>query len=448
MVSSNWSPQLVAARLLARLSTLERRLLVACSLVALLALGLLAYQSYLRRTHLVPAQGGIYTEGIVANSLADVTPTLDVLTSVGLLRYSVSGELAPAAAKAWQVSDDGRSYTFALAGGIDPSTVRSVLAQRKDLFPEIGIEVKDEGAVVFTLKQPFAPFLATTTADIFPYGPFRISKQEKGIVRLQPNPASVVGQPYLAEIVLRIYPDSFNLTQALAGGEIDGVSDTAAVENERLLGNLTAFHVRLPRAIYLFFNTSRPVPKRVELRRQLKEGQALEGNPSLQLVTLASPKYEQLAQQTAAVWGKLGVRVTVETHTATELSKDIVPNRAYDVLLYGLDFGRDPDPYPFWHSSQISQEGLNLSNFANIDADRLLEKARQTAGVDERAKLYEQFADLFAREVPAIELETVIATFGVSKKIQGVQSHAGASVADRYDFSEQWYQKTKRVGHK
>lgn len=445
MADANPRPLSKLSRTFALFSRLERRLLVACITLALISGAALSYQHWLTATHTIPALGGMYTEGIVANSLADVTPTLDVLTSIGFLQYTPSGEFAPAAAKEWQVSDDGKTYTFALASGIDPAVVRTVLGQRKDLFPDIGVEVKDEGAVVFTLKQPFTPFLATTTSNIFPYGPYRIAQQEKGIVRLEPNPQSIVGQPYLSEIVLRIYPDSFNLTQALSGGEIDGVSDTTQVENDRLLRKLNSYQIMLPRAIYLFFNTTRDAVKSSDIRRKLKDNQAVEGNPELRLVTLASPKYEQLSEQVASQWGKLGVRVTVETHTATDLAKDIVPNRSYDVLIYGLDFGPDPDPYPFWHSSQISAEGLNLSNFANIDADRLLEKARQTNDAAERTKQYEQFSEIFNKEVPAIELEKVTASFGVDKSIQGVQSHKGASVADRYDFVREWYQKTKRV---
>lgn len=445
MTSSGHSLQSIFSRITQTLSTFERRLLFGCVLIAIVAGGLLWRQQWLSSTRAVASPGGTYTEGIVANSLADVTPTLDVLTNVGFLGYTPTGELAPAAAKAWQVSDDGKTYTFALADGVDVGTIRASLAERKDLFPDIGVEVKDEGAVVFTLKQPFTPFLSTTTAHIFPFGPYAIANQEKGIVRLQPNPKSIVGQAYLQAIVLRIYPDSFNLTQALSGGEIDGVSDVTQVENGRLVTSLNTYQITLPRAIYLFFNTSRDSVKSADLRSKLKNNQAIDGNPELRLVTLANPKYEQLAEQITQQWGKLGVRVTVETHTATDLAKDIVPNRSYDVLIYGLDFGPDPDPYPFWHSSQMSAEGLNLSNFANIDSDRLLEKARQTSDAAERAKLYEQFNAIFVKEVPAIELEKITATFAVDKSIQGIQSHKGASVADRYHFVQQWYQKTKRV---
>lgn len=423
----------------------ERWALLMFALVAIASLVGLGYERWLAGTYLVPTQGGIYTEGVVASSLADVTPTLSVLTKVGLARYSQDGQIVPSAATEWQVSDDGKIYTFALAPGVDPSVVRSILSDNEQLFPDIKIEVKEEGAVIFELKQPFTPFLATTTTPLFPYGPYQLAEQTKGIVTLKPNP-QVIGQPpNLEEIVLRIYPDSFNLTQALSTGEIDGVSDTSQVETESLLRKLDIHQVQLQRSIYLFFNTEHESVSSVDRRRALKDGQPVAGEPTLTVVTLANPKHEQLAEQIVSAWSKLGVRVIVESHTATELAAEIVPKRAYDVLIYGLDFGGDPDPYPFWHSSQIGEQGLNLSNFANIDADRLLEKARQTQNAEERTKLYGQFQEIFDREVPAIELEEVVATYAVSQDVHGVISHRGLSVADRYAFVADWYRKTKRV---
>lgn len=444
MPQSTNRPNLIK-RLFMAFKPLERLLLGACLVLALIAGGLLGRELLLGQTKIVPAPGGTYTEGVVASSLADVTPTLDVLTKLGLTQYSVDGELVPAVADRWEVADDGKTYTFYVREDVDITTIRTVLDEQRALFPDIEINVTEDRTVVFRLNQPFTPFLATTSQPIFPYGPFTISEQQKGVVRLKPNSNSRVGQPYLQELTLRIYPDSFNLSQALDHDEIEGVSDITFVENSRLLRNLNAYDITLPRKIYLFFNTERDVVKSVDLRRALRDGQAVEGSPELTLVTLASPKHDELARQIVEQWKDLGVRVTVETHTATELANDIVPNRSYDVLIYGLDFGGDPDPYPFWHSSQIGTDGLNLSNFAHIDADRILEKARQTQNADERNALYGQFQEIFDREVPAVELEQVVATFAVDPGIQGIQPHAGLSLAERYAFVESWYRKTKRT---
>lgn len=433
------------ARLTASFNRVERWLLVVLCVTTLIAGAGSAYQYWLRTTVAVPTRGGTYTEGIVADSIVQIAPTLNVLTNVGFVRFDESGVIVPVAAERWEVSEDGKTYTFTMRPELDSETIKSALADNESVFPDIQVEVADDRRVIFRLQQPFVPFLATTATPIFPKGPYAIVSQEKGIVRLEAREDSFVGRPYIDAVVLRIYADSFSLTQALAAGDINGVADVRSVENENLLDRLSIWPIELPRTMYAFFNVERDVVKSADIRRKLAKGEALETPIEVTLVTLASPKHEQLAQDLVARWEPLGVRITLETRTATELAKEVIPARAYDILLYGLDFGGDPDPYPFWHSSQISDKGLNLSNFANIDADRLLEKARQEQRPEEREKLYGQFQEIFDREMPAIELDRVVEEFGTDATVKGVSSHPGLSVANRYDTVAGWYLKEERV---
>ncbi|MBI4023176.1 ABC transporter substrate-binding protein [Candidatus Berkelbacteria bacterium] len=430
---------------LSRFTALERFLLGILSLITVFSASLIGWQTWLEQTRPVPVVGGTYTEGVVAASLADVQPSINQLTRLGLTRFDVDGNIVGAVADRWEVVDEGKTYRFSLNPSVSLELVRAALAENAALFPEIQVEVEEPASVVFRLKQAFAPFLATTTTPIFPVGPFSVEEQRKGEVRLVARPDSLAGAPYLEAITLKMYPDTFNLTQALANGDIEGVADTSHVENDRLLGRLSSWELTLPRQIFLFFNTDRAVVGQTVTRQRLRDGQALDAPIALTLVTLASPQHEQLAEQLVATWSPLGVQVTVETRTATELAKQVVPNRDYDALIYGLDFGADPDPYPFWHSSQIGAEGLNLANFAHIDADRLLEKARQTQRPDERATLYAQFQTIFDREVPAISLEQVSVVFGTDLGLKGVRSHAGLTPADRYRFVTEWYRKMRRI---
>lgn len=435
----------VARRFTAALSRAERRLLSVLLLVAVVAMSMLGYQYWVRHTIAVPADGGTYTEGLVAASVSDITPSLNVLTNIGFVRISPTGELLPAAAQSWVVADDGKTYTFTMRPELSLDLVRSAMTQNAKLFPDITNEVTENHTVVFHLQQAFSPFLATTAEPIFPAGPFEIASQEKGIVHLKPRHDALLGKPHLAEIVLRVYSDSFSLTKALASGDVDGIADTSTVDNQLLLNRLVAWSIPLPRKMYLFFNVERNPVKDAAVRSKLKNNQSLDHPIDVKLVTLANPKNEQLAQDLVARWQPLGVHMTLETRTATELARDVIPTREYDALIYGLDFGGDSDPYPFWHSSQISEKGLNLSNFAQIDADKLLEKARQEPKPEERVKLYEQFQAIFDREVPAIELEQVTGKFATDAKLQGVSAHAGLSLANRFDTVTDWYRKTRRV---
>ncbi len=432
-------------RLWIALRPVERLALGLAILLILATTGLLLWQRWIASTVAVPIAGGSYTEGIVAATLADVQPTIDRLTKVGLVRIENQRDFLPAAAERWEVSEDGKQYTFYLHPAVDMTMVQNAIEARRDLFPETEIQVDTEQhQILFRLKQPFTPFLATTATPIFELGPFSVAQELHGHVELTARATPILPAPYLEQITLNIYPDSFNLTQALSAGDIDGVANVETVENARLLEKLSTYTIELPRRIYLFFNTEREPIAKSEIRRRLKNGESLDEPISLNLVTLANPKNEALSADLALQWKELGVTVSVTTRTASELAKDVVPQRDYDLLIYGLDFGADPDPYPFWHSSQITESGLNLSKFANIDADRILEKARQTTDLAQRDTLYQEFQAIFDREVPAIELERIVASYGVDPRIHGVSSHAGQSVADRYQNVSQWYKKTKR----
>lgn len=423
----------------------EKKLIGFFAILAVIAGAGLIYQQWLATTKPLPVIGGIYREGIVAASFADIKSTIDGLTKIGFVKKDSEGNWQPHAAERWEVDSSGKAYTFYLKESIDMDVAEKSIQENQPIFSDIGIEIsKQERKVIFNLKQPFAPFLATAAQPIFPFGSFEVTKKDKGVIEMVPKNHQLSEQVYLEQIVLKIYPDNYNLTQALLASEIDGVADVRSIEESPTV-SLGHYRVELPRRIFLFFNTARDPFKTQKIRAKIAAGEALDQSISATIVTLASPRHEELARQVAEKWKGLGINATIDLRTAQELSSEIIPKRSYDALIYGLDFGADPDPYPFWHSSQIGQQGLNLANFANIDADRLLEKARQTSNVEERSKLYAQFDEIFGTQVPAIELEKVESVFGASSKVKGIpNSVMGIDASDRYDSVGRWYIKTKR----
>jgi peptide/nickel transport system substrate-binding protein len=92
-----------------------------------------------------------------------------------------STEVGPSLAKSWTVSDDGLTWTFKLEPGhkfadgtiVDSKAVKfsieRVMAIKKgpaDYFKSVeAIETPDADTVIFTLKQPFAPFLYTMAVN-------------------------------------------------------------------------------------------------------------------------------------------------------------------------------------------------------------------------------------------------------------------------------------------
>ncbi|WP_409274083.1 ABC transporter substrate-binding protein [Neobacillus sp. SCS-31] len=91
-----------------------------------------------------------------------------------------------------------------------------------------------------------------------------------------------------------------------------------------------------------------------------------------------------------------------------------------------------PDPYFFlyqlFHTDQIGALG-NGKGYSNPEVDSLLNRASsETVDQNERAKLYQEALEIIMKDVPRIELETMDATAGVSKKVHGFEVSPDSSI--------------------
>jgi ABC-type transport system substrate-binding protein len=143
------------------------------------------------------------------------------------------------------------------------------------------------------------------------------------------------------------------------------------------------------------------------------------------------------------MWSKVGAQVELEIIDKTRIQKDIIKPRNYEALLFGEVVGFDPDPYPFWHSSQNQDPGLNLAIFSNKEVDKLLEEARQSTNEKVRNDKYVHFQNILVKELPAIFLYSPTYTYPISTKIQGFDVSRISLPSDRFNNIEEWYVETR-----
>ncbi|MBI2637229.1 MAG: hypothetical protein HYW81_03500, partial [Parcubacteria group bacterium] len=171
-----------------------------------------------------------------------------------------------------------------------------------------------------------------------------------------------------------------------------------------------------------------------------KNGTAL----SLELLTIQREESITVAEAIRDMWQRVGVTVNLNIVDLAKIQKDIIKPRTYEVLLFGQIIGKDPDPYPFWHSSQANDPGLNLALYQNKATDALLEDARKTSEGAEREKKYVAFQQQLAADVPALFLYSLRYTYLTPERIKGISTERINHPSDRFSNVNTWYIKTKK----
>ena len=153
-------------------------------------------------------------------------------------------------------------------------------------------------------------------------------------------------------------------------------------------------------------------------------------------MTTKNNDFEKALDIMAGQWRSLGISVTTSIVDPTDRSQNVVQNilqnRNYDVLLYQLTIGGDPDVYAYWHSSQATN-GFNFSNYASSVSDDALLSARSRIEPDLRNAKYLTFARQWLADAPAIGLFQATTQYAYSKSVHALPSdEVLISANDRY----------------
>lgn len=176
------------------------------------------------------------------------------------------------------------------------------------------------------------------------------------------------------------------------------------------------------------------------LTRVNKDGEEL----SLNLITSKRPEvYGEVAKIIKKQWRKIGVDVSIEMLDNGDFQERL-NKREYDLLIFGQNLGYNLDAYPYWHSSQAKEGGLNLSQFKNFVVDSLLEKARYEREEEERLKTLRDIQYIISQEAPAVFLYSPTYYIALSSKVQNASFENLATTSDRFAAVETWYAKVDR----
>ena len=334
-------------------------------------------------------------------------------------------------------------------------------------------------------------------------------KGQQKIASLAANAHYYKGVPRIAHFDLHAYSSSDEIAQALRTGEVSAAADMTLTNLAQIdAANYTVTPHPIDNGVYAIFNTANAVLKDKAVRQALQLGtdagairrslavvppaldlpfidgqvqasdmphvvkadaakaaaqldaagwkldggvRKKDGAPlTLTVVTTKNPQYEKSLSALAGQWRQLGVAVTTKvidtSDPAANFVQDVIQSRNYDVLLYELAIGADPDVYAYWHSSQLGVNGYNLANYSNTAADAALASARSRLEPDLRAAKYRTFARQWLDDAPAIGLYQAVVPYITNHAVQATAADAHlVSPQDRYADVLYWSVQTKTV---
>lgn len=165
---------------------------------------------------------------------------------------------------------------------------------------------------------------------------------------------------------------------------------------------------------------------------------------SFAITTSNEPARLATAGQIAEDLNAIGMRVEVKTMPFSELIESATRERTYDALLIGVSVSGDPDPYSFFHSSEIKDPGQNFSGYTTLSLDRSLEAARRTTDQGRRRDLYTTVFQTIATEVPVVFLYFSDYLYAQARLVQGLKIAPISDPRERFWNAEDWYVRTAR----
>lgn len=136
-------------------------------------------------------------------------------------------------------------------------------------------------------------------------------------------------------------------------------------------------------------------------------------------------------------WEKIGFSIQVE-FLAADVFKERVMARQYDLLLVGQILGYNFDTYSYWHSTQASPLGQNLSNYKSFQVDSIIESVRSTFDPEKKKVKMKELAERMKEDIPAIFLYRPVHYYASDGKVSGISMDGAVYPSDRFAGVAGW----------
>ena len=300
-------------QIIAHFSFKERAVFILSLVIFVLGIfsAIIAFSNHF--TTIVPRFGGTYREGIIGSprfinpviATSDADKDLVKLVYNGLVRIDTNGQIIPDLAQSWEISDDGKTYTFYLKeniffhDGVQVTTDDILFTLEKINNPTlksplrvswsgVSITTPDKKTVVFNLQKPYSGFLAQTTLGIIPKhiwekipdqdwlnskyttepigsGPYKIKNLIRSNIgipeqyHLKAFKRFALGKPFIKNVYLISFANKSDALSAFSKNNVDAFAGIDAQDVQRFIDGAHGHVITapLPRVFGIFLNQNK-----------------------------------------------------------------------------------------------------------------------------------------------------------------------------------------------
>lgn len=364
----------------------------------------------------------------------------------------------------WQnVSDDNFAFSDynTMPIGSGPYEVTSISRDSSGVPTDIALSAFND----FVLG---APYIQNISFDIFSDNQSALDALKKhqvdALANIDPSamPISVTNTKTLIVPFTRIFGLFFNQNQNVlfADKAIRTALDESAPRSEIITNILNGFGQAIsgpvPSPTTSFANASDTLSLasstlakdgwKMDSTNTLVKTAKKQSTPlSFSISTGDAPELSATANILKDAWSELGINVDVKIFNQSDLAQSVVQTRNYDALLLGMVLGRHPDLYAFWDSTQRNYPGLNVAQYTNAKADKVLVDMRSTSNSTAQISDENKFLGYVASDTPAVFLYTPDFIYIVPSDIHNITIGPITTPADRFENIWQWYIDTEKV---
>lgn len=308
------------------------------------------------------------------------------------------------------------------------------------------------------------------------------------VVYLTPNSYYYKGAPMVESFAIHAYMTTDDIIAAINAGTVTATAALSPVDSDKVTAaNIYEKQTALSSGVFAFFNMNSPTMSNKLVRQALQQGidmrslraplgdeealnypllsdqieledapalpeydpdaaraklvsSGIPENQKLVLATINTGYFPALADNLKFQLEKLGFSVDINMMSpGQEFLMTVIRPRNYDILLYEIELGSDSDLFAYYHSSQVSENGLNLSNYRNTIVSDAILAMRSTLNQGQKVTKYKTFLKNWVDDVPAIGIYRVNLSYFVNKNVRSFSEDVRlVSPVDRFVDVQYW----------